>query len=82
MIDAIDSSKSNFTLKILKTRRRDEKNTNSIKNMTIFALNMSILLRCGRTRMMRNNVMLTEKVKEGGVSIFHDIIRSKDFNGL
>ena len=82
MIDGMNDSKRNFIPKTPRTLRRDEKSTNSIKNMTMFTVNTSILLICTKTKTMKNGVILTKKVKKCGVSKFYGIIKSKNFNGL
>ncbi|XP_025608173.1 probable leucine-rich repeat receptor-like serine/threonine-protein kinase At3g14840 [Arachis hypogaea] len=69
-IDNMNSSKNSFTPSMLRTRRRKKHCTNRVRNnVTVFAFSSSILLRCTRTRKLRQSTLFYKKGSNQNICI-------------
>ena len=79
-IYCINSCKCCFPLETSKTPAKDKKSADNIKDVSVFTLGTTILLRCTWTGILRNGSLFTNEFNKICLCIFHSIISTKNFD--
>ena len=79
-VNRVSSNKCCFTPETSRAPTRDKKNANNIKDVFVFMLSTTILLRCTWTGILRNGSLFMMEFKKICLFVFHSIINTKNFD--